>query len=164
MDISAKKLGENIRAARTRRGISAEALAERLGVSVRTVRSYETAERTVDVPMLVRLAVALGCSLQTLMQGLDPRVIGDAGFEEYKILTAEEHEVFRHMATTWDGDRASLITFIALYMALPVRYRREAPLSLLAQMELAIKDGAVSREDLPQGIERMEERWRKMYE
>lgn len=160
--------GNNLRAIRQRRGLSSEQVAMRLAdqgvqLSGRAIRNYENGERECTVDMMVHLAVALDCSLQTLLAGLDPRMDGDERQAEFKLLTPFEHGVFSFMATEWDGDRHALILFDALYMALPPKYRREAPLSLFAQAEMAVRDGAVRPEQLPPNMDYLEQKWRELY-
>lgn len=159
------KIGSNIRAVRLLRRLTSDELADRMGdgTTGRTVRHYETGARSVSVPQLMRISVALDCSFQTLVQGLDPRVPDDTGFMEYNTLTPAEHAVFRRMATEWDGDRHALVIFISLYMSLPPLYRREAPLSLLAQVQLAISNGDISADDLPAGLDYMENACLSLY-
>lgn len=160
-------LGANIRAMRIRRGLSSEELALRLAdcgiqISGRTVRNYETGSRECSVEMMILFSIALDCSQQSLLSGLDPRLCDTDNAVEYNLLTPEEHNVFAHMATKWDGDRHALILFDALYMALPPEYRRDAPLSLLTQAELALKNGAVTRDQLPD-LDYIERAWRGLY-
>lgn len=168
------RVGRNIRAARDRRGWSSAELAERITarypdmqISDSSVRKFERGERVMPYSLIVRLSVVLDCAVQTLIDGTDPRHPLDRAapaVAEFGILTDAEHAAFRYMATEWNGDRHALIIFNQLYMALPVRYRREAPLSLLAQTELALNDGAISMDQLPPDLDYLEQKWRMLYD
>jgi transcriptional regulator with XRE-family HTH domain len=56
-------LAETIRAARLRKGLTQEALAEEVGVTVETISNSERAESLVTLPVFLRLASALELSL-----------------------------------------------------------------------------------------------------
>ena len=64
-----RDIGKNIRAARVRRGLTQEELAERLHVSRQTVSNYETGRSRPDVEMLLRAAEQLGVDVQVLLYG-----------------------------------------------------------------------------------------------
>jgi transcriptional regulator with XRE-family HTH domain len=59
-------LGENLRTWRRARGLSQRAIAERVGISTRTLALYERGARTPDGETLCALAEALNISLSTL--------------------------------------------------------------------------------------------------
>lgn len=65
-------IGENIRNARKRHGMTQSDLAEKLAVSDRAVSRWETGAAYPDVGMLARLAVALDTSADALL-GVDPQ-------------------------------------------------------------------------------------------
>ena len=166
-------IGRCIRAARERRGLSSTDLACKLSslfpdqaITDSAIRKYERGERVFPYSLIVRISIALDCSIQTLTDGTDPRHPMDRAapaLEEFGILSDAEHEAFRYMATRWDGDRHALIIFIRLYMALPPQYRRDAPLSLLVQAEAALRDGAITRDQLPDNLDYLEQQWRNLY-
>ena len=65
-------MGENIRRARQKQGLTQSALAERLGVSDRAVSRWETGAAAPAVDLLVPLALALDTSTDALL-GVDPQ-------------------------------------------------------------------------------------------
>lgn len=67
-------IGENIRNARKRHGMTQSDLAEKLAVSDRAVSRWETGAAYPDVGMLAQLAVALETSADALL-GVDPQRI-----------------------------------------------------------------------------------------
>ncbi|MEN3133804.1 XRE family transcriptional regulator [Bacillus albus] len=62
-------IGKNIETARKKCNISAEELADRIGVTKKTIRRYETAEIRVNMDRLESIANALDTSLDTLLLG-----------------------------------------------------------------------------------------------
>lgn len=67
-------IGENIRRARQKNGLTQYELAEKLGVSDRAVSRWETGAASPDVGALVRLALILETSADALL-GVDPQRI-----------------------------------------------------------------------------------------
>lgn len=65
-------LGDNIRRARQKRGLTQSALAEQLGVSDRAVSRWETNAASPDVNLLARLALSLETTADALL-GVDPQ-------------------------------------------------------------------------------------------
>lgn len=64
-----RDIGKNIRAARVRRGMTQDDLAERLHVSRQTVSNYETGRSRPDVEMLLAAAKELEVDVQVLLYG-----------------------------------------------------------------------------------------------
>lgn len=64
-----RDIGKNIRAARVRRGLTQDELAERLHVSRQTVSNYETGRSRPDVEMLLSAAEQLEVDAQVLLYG-----------------------------------------------------------------------------------------------
>lgn len=64
-----RDIGKNIRAARVRRGLTQDELAERLHVSRQTVSNYETGRSRPDVEMLLSAAEQLEVDVQVLLYG-----------------------------------------------------------------------------------------------
>ena len=62
-------IGKNIRAARVRRDMTQDDLAERLHVSRQTVSNYETGRSRPDVEMLLAAAKELEVDVQVLLYG-----------------------------------------------------------------------------------------------
>lgn len=65
-------IGDNLRRARQKRGLTQSALAEQLGVSDRAVSRWETNSASPDVALLARLALTLETSADALL-GVDPQ-------------------------------------------------------------------------------------------
>ena len=66
----AKTLAENIRAARTRAGLSQELLAEKADLSRNYIGNVERAEYQITVEALSRIAKALKLPLSELLEGV----------------------------------------------------------------------------------------------
>lgn len=64
-----RDIGKNIKAARVRRGLTQDELAERLHVSRQTVSNYETGRSRPDVEMLLSAAEQLEVDAQVLLYG-----------------------------------------------------------------------------------------------
>ena len=62
------KLGENLFQARKRKGLSQEAVAEKLGVSRQTISKWETDETLPDIRQAEKLAVLYGLTLDELIE------------------------------------------------------------------------------------------------
>lgn len=77
-------IGDNIRRARQRQGMTQCTLAEKLGTSDRAVSRWETGAASPDIGMLARLALILDTSADALL-GMDPRRVQ----EEVLAATAE---------------------------------------------------------------------------
>jgi len=65
------RFGKNIAAARSRRNLTQEKLAEKAGVSARYVQSLEAGEYFPSLPTLARLKSVLRCSWNELFDGCD---------------------------------------------------------------------------------------------
>lgn len=84
-------IGKNIKALRTRRGITQETLAGRLGVAPQSVSKWERGEGYPDITFLIPLAEYFGVTLDDLM-GMD------AEAQEKKITERiREYEHYRHI-------------------------------------------------------------------
>lgn len=62
------KLGENLFQARKKKGLSQEAVAEKLGVSCQTISKWETDETLPDIRQAKKLAVLYGLTLDELIE------------------------------------------------------------------------------------------------
>lgn len=69
-DWSACTVGENIKRERERVNVSAEELAARLGLCTHAVLHWERGTRCPPLGQIVRVAWALGCRVDALMEGL----------------------------------------------------------------------------------------------
>jgi len=65
------RLGKNIASLRSRRKLTQEKLAEKVGVSARYIQSLEAGEYFSSLPTWVRLKIALRCDWEELFRGCD---------------------------------------------------------------------------------------------
>lgn len=159
------RLGHNIRTRRKSRRLSADQLAAIVSqlsgteISGDAILSYEKGARPLTVERLFDLAEALECSTQDLVNGLDRRhgPAPETG-REIRLLSAEEHRIFTHIATDWRGDSKALIIANGVYAALPEEYALDSMIGLLSNMTLALSRGEISPADLPAGLPYLEER------
>ena len=156
-------VGQKIHETRNLLGISQETLSDRINdacnihVTMDMLGRYERGERKIDQDTLVAIAIGLETSLQNLQDLIDPRNENqDAAPRQIKRLSPEEHNIFRHMATTWRGDRRALIIADGCYMALPEAYAARAILGVMTEVTRALADGAISPADLPAGLPYLE--------
>ncbi len=70
-------IGENIRRIRTERKMTQVALAEESGVSVQMINQIEWGAKGLSVPTLIRVAKALGCSTDAILEGEENNGIVD---------------------------------------------------------------------------------------
>ena len=70
LDMPGGAFGENLRAARLRRGLSHEDLSVRAGIDVATVYRLENGDRQPRLPTILRLAEALDISASDLLRNL----------------------------------------------------------------------------------------------
>ena len=86
-------IGENIKSARKRAGLTQEQLAKKSGVATVTIRQYEGEKRTPRVEQLSAIADALSLSLQDLT---DPASY-DAGFNEGAQAQEYQYKMFLNL-------------------------------------------------------------------
>lgn len=65
-----KTLGDNIKYWLEIRGISQRELAEKIGTTEVSVSRYVNGQRVASGPLLFKMARALGCTVEDLMQGV----------------------------------------------------------------------------------------------
>lgn len=65
------RLGKNVASLRVRRGLTQEALAEKVGVSARYIQNVEAGENFPSLPALARLRAALRCDWNDLFAGCE---------------------------------------------------------------------------------------------
>lgn len=75
--------GEQIKINRKKAGFTQEQLAEKIGVSLMTVRRYEKNERIIPNALLEKIADALGCSKWDLIETTTPAEIYRRDIEQY---------------------------------------------------------------------------------
>ncbi len=93
--VDLRRMGAFLRQLRCEQGVTQEALAERLGVSARTVSRWENGTTMPDLVMVVELAKAFGVSIPELVGGGRKEPAMDAATEETArtMATYGEHEV-----------------------------------------------------------------------
>nr|WP_311766179.1 helix-turn-helix transcriptional regulator [Neorhizobium tomejilense] len=64
-------IGRNIRAIRTRVGLTQESLGESLGITFQQVQKYEKGANRVSAGALIHFQKALGCDLKDFFNGID---------------------------------------------------------------------------------------------
>ena len=84
MDTEMRELGETIRSARMRKGLTQEALAEMLDITPIHLKNMESSRRKPSVPMLFALMELLDFSVDALVfpERSDSRVIHTDGLSE----------------------------------------------------------------------------------
>lgn len=169
-----KRGGENLRAIREMRGLTckqlADRVAERYGIQIGadSICKYERGTVPVAADMVAIFAACLDCSVATLMDGMDLNQPRSETVQELRMLSRDSHETFHWVATKWRGDADALITAFGAYAATPGRYRKYAMMELLVQIDRAIRDGSMKKEDIPpsvlRGLPHVEELLGGLYE
>lgn len=165
-----KKAGELLRENRLMCGMSAEQLSDavfdRFGVEISpsAIRRYERAERCLTLADTVMFAVAMDINIQNLVEGLDPRQTSKNHHKKIGKLSAVVHDVLLKIATEWRGNVDALIIACAVYASLPGKYALNAIMGLMEQVALALRDGAIVPEDLPNGMAILEQEIGKLSE
>lgn len=164
--ISANEVvGRRISDTRRELGMSREKLADRINeltnihITADMLGRYERGERGIDQDELVAIAIGLGCSIQNLIDTIDPR-LGELPDPKRQIsrLTPEEHKIMRTIATEWRGDRRALIIADGCYAALPEKYALRAIMGLMEQVSLALAAGEIKADALPSGLPHLEDK------
>jgi transcriptional regulator with XRE-family HTH domain len=110
-DASDAIVGHNIRLHRLARGMSQNDLARALGVSFQQVQKYEKGANRVGAGRLVRVAVALGVPVMTLLKGVPGLRQKAAPLPDGLIATPGRMRLVQAFATITDGAlRRALIT------------------------------------------------------
>ena len=149
-----KTLGNNLKTLRKQCGFTAEELGALLGISEDEIRKYERGDRAPSIEKAIAVSVALNCSPQAIIEGLDPRSGRKlSSASPMRIPSPEEHRILHYMATDFDGDTKALLIGIGAYMALPPKRRREVMMGLDMQVDEALAKHEISPEDLPEGMD-----------
>lgn len=69
---AASIMGNRIKAARTKRGITQSQLTAEVGLDAASVEAFEAGHSIPDLPSLIRLAAALHCPVAELVDDLEP--------------------------------------------------------------------------------------------
>lgn len=148
-DDFSRQLGQNLKAFRELRGLSAEQAGKLVGLTTDAVYKYERGERQMTVQRLIQCAVALDTNVQTLIQGLDPRNKQDAAqFRELRCMSPEEHGIAMYLASSWDGDVKALMYWAYLYTMVPRAHRGELALPVVMEVERMTDAGQLPAERL----------------
>ena len=91
MSVEIRELGEAIRAARMRKGLTQEALAELLDITPIHLKNIESSRRKPSVPLLFALLELLGFSVDALVfpEGSGNSVIRTEGLSEEELEAVE---------------------------------------------------------------------------
>lgn len=83
--------GSRIKETRKLRGLTQQEVADAAGMSVMTIRRYESGERTPNIESLRKIAGAMGCSVADIIPP-EPRIISSVSSE----LTEEEKSLLEY--------------------------------------------------------------------
>lgn len=162
MEINAKA-GNLLRENRLMCGMSADQLSdavmEKCGadISPGAIRRYERGERGLSLEDTILFAVAMDINVQNLLEGLDPRQTSLPKHKRIGKLSNIVHDILVKIATEWRGNVDALMIACAVYSSLPTKYALAAIMGLMEQLHLALKDGAIAVNDLPQGLSILEQ-------
>ena len=162
MDVM-RRVGHNLRHERLQMGLTADDVEDRSGIKAGEIRRYERGERAVNIEALVILAVAIGCGLPSLLDGVDPRLDHDGEHETLPMLNAEEHNILRRIATTFQGDKLAFCMASGTYAALPSKYRREVVMEMMLQVGRALDAGDLKPDALPDNMRYLEDAVGSLY-
>lgn len=121
--------GENLREARTFRGITqeqlAEAVSERLEkpISGKTVSAWERGTRAPSIDQAYHVAEVLQTSAAILLGSRNDNADQKRMREKFKAVVAtlpyDEKRMLYHIIVEWDGDHRALLELMYLYTELP---------------------------------------------
>jgi transcriptional regulator with XRE-family HTH domain len=111
-------LGQQIRFMRQQRGLSQQALAERLGLTFQQVQKYEKGTNRVSFSRLVAIARALDCGVGDLVQAIEK------GFAELSVAPT----IMAHIRADGAAD------LLKAYSAIRAPQRRKALLALAREL------------------------------
>ena len=148
-DISAR-IGINLRNIRKLRGLSVRELSEIIGLTEDAIRKYERGDRSLTVEDMVTFSGKLSCDPQNFMIGLFQPETENS--DEIDRLTVYEHGVFVKMSTEFREGKKALIVADDIYMRLSTKRRREIIMTMVVQMDEAIRNHEMSVEDIPEEV------------
>lgn len=158
-----RRLGENLKNIRLILRISAEDVADRLGVSTDAIYKYERGERQMTIEFKYKAAAALGINPQNFEDNLTGEPL-PALRHELRTMSPDESRIMRWLASTWDGNVKAMITFIGLLAAMPKEHRREIYMQGIILRDKLLASGELTPEQLPAGMAEMEEALGKLYD
>lgn len=89
----AKAFGSTVRAARSEQGIAQETLAHKAGVERSHMGKVERGEHIPSLPLIFKIAGALGCSVATLLVDMESRLAASVDTEDVTDVSAATEEV-----------------------------------------------------------------------
>jgi transcriptional regulator with XRE-family HTH domain len=94
-----QRIADRIRQARTDKGLTQEQLAEALDVATETASRYESGKLPPSLPMLYRMAEALGVDIETLVRRgpAGPRSAEAELVEGWRSLESDEQRMVLHL-------------------------------------------------------------------
>jgi transcriptional regulator with XRE-family HTH domain len=90
---AASIMGNRIKAARTKRGITQSQLAIAVGLDSASIEAFEAGLSLPDLPSLIRLAAALRCPVADLVDDLEPEHFTNPVAEQS--ITCPQHPIIR---------------------------------------------------------------------
>ncbi len=78
-----KVIGEMLREARIRSGLTLEQAGEKIGVIAKTIQRYETGQRKISIDKLMELTSLFGLDYTSFMSEAKMRLSEDSDFEDY---------------------------------------------------------------------------------
>lgn len=156
-------LGQNLKNARERRGLSVQYVADHMDFCKDTVYKYEAGKREMLVKTLVRASVMLNANYETLLAGLKMDGSEQYAGKEFNVLAPETSKLLMNLATNWDGNIDALMVFAAMVAAWPEEVRRELYMQATITTDQLIADGIISPADLPPGMDFMQSEIGNLY-
>ena len=148
-DISAR-IGINLRNIRKLRGLSVRELSEIICLTEDAIRKYERGERSLSIEDMVTFSEKLECDPQNFLIGLSRQE--EENKKEIPILSTYEHGVFVKMSTEFREGKKALIVADDIYMRLSPKRRREIIMTMVVQMDEAIRNHEMSVDDIPEEV------------
>lgn len=132
-----KKLGEKIWRLREEKGLSQEALAERLEVSRQTVSNWENDRATPDAYKLKQLCEVLGVSADKLLETAERDQLGEENPElpkenSFAVREKDKRRIWRVLLLSFLGIIAALLLAVAIVLfTLPEEEKTQVVTSII---------------------------------
>lgn len=158
------QLGQNLKAARERRGWSVQLVADKMDFCKDTVYKYEAGQREMKAKQIVKAAHILNASYETLLAGLKPDGSDqELAGKEFNVLSPAVSVALARLATEWDGNIEALMIFACMIAAFPEYERRELYMQGNILKDRLLSEGVIKEADLPPGISYMESELGRLY-
>lgn len=138
--------------------MTVEDVGDLLHLSPDSVRKYERG-RDPGIARIVRAKDILQCSLMSIFAGLSD----DAAGTEYNVLSPRASAILRKLATDWNGDIEALVILMGMLAAMPEDKRREIYMQADLIKDSLLANKIIRPEDLPEGIDYMEQQLGGLY-